>query len=97
MKRILIIEDVEFNRDLLVQLLEDEYELLTAPDGETGILLAEQEQPDLILMIFRYLGLTVGRRRVVSKLMSRFNGLLSLPSRRTPCAATKNALAMRLR
>src|SRR5256885_1643085 len=50
MKRILIVEDVELNRDLLVQLLEDEYELLTAADGETGILLAEQEQPDLILM-----------------------------------------------
>ncbi|MBI3756485.1 MAG: response regulator [Deltaproteobacteria bacterium] len=50
MKRILIVEDVELNRDLLVQLLEDEYELLTAADGENGIMLAEREQPDLILM-----------------------------------------------
>jgi len=32
MKRILIVEDVEFNRDLLVQLLEDHYELLTTAD-----------------------------------------------------------------
>jgi len=49
-KKILIVEDVEFNRDLLVQLLEDDYELLTASDGAAGIALAEREQPDLILM-----------------------------------------------
>lgn len=50
MKKILIVEDVEFNRDLLVQLLEDDYELLTAADGAAGIELAEREHPDLILM-----------------------------------------------
>ncbi len=50
MKKILIVEDVEFNRDLIVQLLEDDYEILTAADGEEGIQLAEQERPDLILM-----------------------------------------------
>ena len=50
MKKILIVEDVEFNRDLLVQLLEEEYEILTATDGAAGIILAEREQPDLILM-----------------------------------------------
>ncbi len=50
MKRILIIEDVEFNRDLLVQLLEDNYDLLTAADGAAGIALAEREHPDLIIM-----------------------------------------------
>ncbi len=50
MKKILIVEDVEFNRDLLVQLLEDEYEILTAADGAAGVELAEREHPDLILM-----------------------------------------------
>lgn len=50
MKKILIVEDVEFNRDLLVQLLEEEYELLTAADGAAGITLAARERPDLILM-----------------------------------------------
>jgi two-component system cell cycle response regulator DivK len=49
-KRILVVEDVEFNRDLLVQLLEDEYEVLTAVNGEEGIALAERERPDLVLM-----------------------------------------------
>ena len=50
MKKILIVEDVEFNRDLLVQLLEEDYELLTAADGAAGIELASREHPDLILM-----------------------------------------------
>jgi two-component system cell cycle response regulator DivK len=50
MKRILIVEDVELNRDLLVQLLEEDYELLTAVDGAAGLELARREHPDLILM-----------------------------------------------
>src|SRR5438128_4525427 len=50
MRKILIVEDVEFNRDLLVQLLEDDYQILTAADGAAGIELAEREHPDLILM-----------------------------------------------
>jgi len=50
MKRILIVEDVEFNRDLIVQLLEDTYNVLTAADGAEGLQLAAREHPDLILM-----------------------------------------------
>ena len=50
MKKILIIEDVEFNRDLLTQLLEEEFELIAATDGQAGIAAAERERPDLILM-----------------------------------------------
>lgn len=50
MKKILIVEDVEINRDLLEQLLEEDYELLTAEDGAAAIRLAEAESPDLILM-----------------------------------------------
>ena len=50
MKKILIVEDVDFNRDLLTQLLEDEFEVIAATDGQAGIAAAEQERPDLILM-----------------------------------------------
>lgn len=49
-KKILIVEDVELNRDLLVQLLEDDYELVIAEDGGKGIELSASELPDLILM-----------------------------------------------
>jgi two-component system, cell cycle response regulator DivK len=48
--KILIVEDVEYNRDLLVQLLEEEYEIVTAADGAAGIEAAASERPDLILM-----------------------------------------------
>ena len=50
MKRTLIVEDVEYNRDLLFQLWEDEYEIPTAADGATGIEVAARHRPDLILM-----------------------------------------------
>ena len=50
MKKILIVEDVEFNLDLLVQLLEDDYELAIARDGSQGVEMATTENPDLILM-----------------------------------------------
>src|SRR5205823_14508130 len=46
MKRILIVEDVELNRDLLTQLLEED----TAADGAAGVEKATSERPDLILM-----------------------------------------------
>lgn len=43
-------EDVELNRDLLVQLLEDEHEVTTATDGAAGLEAAARLRPDLILM-----------------------------------------------
>jgi two-component system cell cycle response regulator DivK len=49
-KKILIVEDVDFNRDLLTQLLEEEFDIIAATDGQAGIEAAERERPDLILM-----------------------------------------------
>lgn len=49
-KKILVVDDAEFNRDLLLQLLEDDYEVIMAVDGGEGVKKAEQERPDLILM-----------------------------------------------
>jgi len=50
MKKILIVEDVDMNRDLLIQLLEDDYELVEAADGRQGLEAAARERPDLILL-----------------------------------------------
>ena len=44
MKKVLIIEDVDFNRDLLTQLLEEEFEVLSATDGKAGMALAQRER-----------------------------------------------------
>jgi two-component system cell cycle response regulator DivK len=50
MKTILIVEDIELNIDLLIQILEEDYELIIARDGAQGVTLTEQNHPDLVLM-----------------------------------------------
>ena len=50
MKKILIVEDIELNVDLLVQILEDDYALVIASDGVSAVAKAVHERPDLILM-----------------------------------------------
>jgi len=49
-KTILIVEDFDLNIDLLTQLLEDDYSLIVAKDGAAGVALAEEKQPDLVIM-----------------------------------------------
>lgn len=49
-KKILVVDDTEFNRDLVVQLLEDEFELIIAQDGAEGLKQTQDQRPDLILM-----------------------------------------------
>jgi two-component system, cell cycle response regulator DivK len=50
-KTILYIEDNEYNRKIVRQLLSrTSYRLIEAMDGESGVALAQNEVPDLILM-----------------------------------------------
>jgi len=51
MKRILLVEDNEMNRDMLSRRLERRgYEVVIAVDGQMGIAMAQAQAPDLILM-----------------------------------------------
>ncbi len=51
MKKILLIEDNELNRDMLSRRLQKRgYEVVAAVDGETGVAMAQTEAPALILM-----------------------------------------------
>src|ERR1700721_1497979 len=51
MPTILLVEDNEMNRDMLSRRLQRKgYSVVTAEDGEKGLLLARSEMPDLILM-----------------------------------------------
>ena len=49
-KTILVVDDTEWNRDLVVQLLEDDYTVLQAVDGEEAVRKTQEDKPDLILM-----------------------------------------------
>lgn len=50
-KRVLIVEDNPDNRILIADVLNSlKYDVLVAEDGETGVEMAVNEKPDLILM-----------------------------------------------
>lgn len=48
--KILIVDDVEANIDILMETLGDDYEISVATDGETALETAEIEPPNLILL-----------------------------------------------
>jgi CheY-like chemotaxis protein len=49
--KILLVEDNEMNRDMLSRRLQRKgYHVVIAEDGRQGVVLAEQETPDVILM-----------------------------------------------
>src|SRR5437868_2170599 len=51
MPKILLVEDNEMNRDMLIRRLERRgYSVISAPSGEHGLSAAHSENPDLILM-----------------------------------------------
>lgn len=51
MPRILLVEDNEMNRDMLSRRLERRgFQVLIAIDGVQGVVMAQSEKPDLILM-----------------------------------------------
>ena len=51
MVKILLVEDIEMNRDMLSRrLLRKGYEVVIAGDGAAGIAMTISEQPDVVLM-----------------------------------------------
>jgi len=47
--RLLVVEDNQHDLELITQLLEDDFELVTARDGAAGLEIATRDRPDLIL------------------------------------------------
>jgi CheY-like chemotaxis protein len=51
MPKILLVEDNEMNRDMLSRRLERKgFEVIVAVDGQSGVEMAQNEAPDLVLM-----------------------------------------------
>ena len=85
-RKLLIIDDVTFNRDLLVQILEATYQVEFAADGADIIDLIRRERPDLIL-IDRSLSVADGwqaPRRVKSGTVLRSIPILALTAHAMP-------------
>ena len=68
-KTILLIEDNELNRKLVRAMLQiDKYQILEAEDAETGIQLAREYPPDLILMDIQLPGMGgLNATRIIKK------------------------------
>lgn len=49
-QRILIVEDVKLNAEILVKVLEDEYDLRVAANGIEALMMVREQMPDLILL-----------------------------------------------
>lgn len=50
--KVLVIDDAEFNREMLAEILEKEYSVISAEDGQKGIdLLAEQESEVCVVLL----------------------------------------------
>lgn len=52
-KRVLVVEDEEKVRDILRRHLEEDYEVLSAGDGQEGVARARSHHPHLILLDLR--------------------------------------------
>ncbi len=51
MKKILVIEDDKFLRELIIQkLIKEGYEIIEAKDGEEGVEKTKKDKPDLVLL-----------------------------------------------
>ncbi len=50
LKNVLIVDDTETNIDILLEILDDDYEVSVATDGESCLEFIEDELPDLILL-----------------------------------------------
>jgi putative two-component system response regulator len=49
-KTVLIVDDTELNIEILIELLDEKYDILVATDGQTALDIAQEEQIDLILL-----------------------------------------------
>jgi len=50
MKKVLVVQDDKLNGGVNVQLLEEEYKVLTANDGIDALQMARKHTPDIVLM-----------------------------------------------
>ena len=50
-KQILIVDDSEMNRAILADILEDEFEIIEAEDGQAAIMILQKKHIEISLML----------------------------------------------
>src|ERR1044072_5419742 len=50
LSKVLVVDDERTNRELLTELLKDDYKVILAKNGEMALALAERHQPDIVLL-----------------------------------------------
>ena len=50
-KKILIVDDSEMNREILISMLEDEYDIIEAEDGQQAVCIMTENHEDLSLLL----------------------------------------------
>ncbi|MEG1859266.1 MAG: response regulator [Christensenellaceae bacterium] len=74
MKKILIVDDVQINREVLKEALKGEYEFLEASDGKTAIEILDEQKKEISLMLLDIVMPNVSGYDVLQ--FMRFNGLM---------------------
>lgn len=67
-EKVLIVEDMEINREILVNILEDEYVILQAKDGLEAMKVIEQEKDDIVAILLDLIMPNMDGFEVMSKL-----------------------------
>jgi CheY-like chemotaxis protein len=87
MKKILLVEDNELNRDMLSRRLQKRgYEIVMAVDGEAGVTMAQTEAPGLILMDMSLPGIDgwEATRRIKAAVQTRHIPIVALTAHALP-------------
>ena len=67
-EKVLIVEDMEINREILVNILEDEYDILQAKDGIEAMKIIDQEKEDIVAILLDLVMPNMDGYEVMSKL-----------------------------
>ncbi len=87
MKKILLVEDNELNRDMLSRRLQKRgYEVVMAVDGESGVVMAQTAAPGLILMDMSLPGIDgwEATRRIKAAVQTRHIPIVALTAHALP-------------
>jgi len=57
LQQVLVVDDNQTNCEVIQEMLADEYDVLTATNGLDAIAMAEQHQPDIVLLDFMLPGI----------------------------------------